>query len=118
MKAEMKKDLESARHHVGEARDNLAGDFRSLAEHAEALLKATTSASGEGLDRLRDELKSSLNTARERFEQAEAYGIERGKAALQATEQMVRDRPWQVLAVATLVGVVVGCLAAAGRGRH
>lgn len=118
MKAEMKQDIDSARHHIGEARDNLAGDFRSLAEHAEALLKATTSASGEGLDRLRDELKASLHTARERMEQAEAYGIERGKAALKRTERLVHERPWQVLAVAVFAGAVLGCLASSGRGHH
>lgn len=89
----------------------IAEDFRALTTHAEELLKATKSASGEGVEMARKHLTESLKQAKDRAMDAESHAFERGKAALDATSGMVRERPWQALAAAVLLGAVLGCLA-------
>ena len=95
---------------IDKARKRISSDFSALATHAEDLLKATASASGDGVDKARAQLKDSLQTIRTQLESVESAAIDQGKAAINATSEMVRDKPWQTIAIAVAVGVVVGCL--------
>lgn len=103
--------MSTPRNDLNAAGNRIAEDFRTLTAHAEELLKATKSASGDGVEIARKHLADSLKQAKDRALDAESRAIERGKAALDATGEMVRDRPWQALAAAVLIGAAIGCVA-------
>jgi ElaB/YqjD/DUF883 family membrane-anchored ribosome-binding protein len=101
---------------IGEARGYLAADLRSLVTHSEQLLQATVAASGDGIDKARSKLGESLSRARSQLAALETQAVERGRAALDVTTGMVRERPWQALAIAALIGAIAGYLGHAGSG--
>lgn len=102
---------------VGKARDQIATDFRSLASHAEELLRATTSMTGDNIREAREQLDASLRQARSHLDEAQARAMERTRAAVGATVHYVRERPYQTLAAAAVVGLIVGLAVTASR-RH
>lgn len=102
---------------VGKASNHIAGDFRMLAEHAEELLRATTSATSENVRMAREHLDSSLHNARRHLEDAHAQAAERARAAIASATTYARERPYQVIAAAVLLGATVGLLSALRRRR-
>ncbi|MDP9140291.1 MAG: DUF883 family protein [Pseudomonadota bacterium] len=99
---------------IGKARSYLAADLRSLVTHSEQLLQATVTASGDGIDKARSKLSESLSQAKSQLASLETEAIERGRAALDTTTGLVRERPWQALAIAVLIGAIVGYLGHSG----
>ncbi len=95
-------------HRLAEAGEKAAGDFRSLATHAENLLKATKAVTGEGIDTARERLTESLQQARDHLTETERSLIARGREATQAADTYVHEHPWQVAASALAVGVLIG----------
>lgn len=102
---------------MSQARENIATDFRSLANHAEELLKATTSMTGDSVKTAREQLSASLRQARAHLDDAQAQALQRARAAMVTAVDYVRERPYQALAVAVLLGLAVGVASAATRRR-
>lgn len=100
---------------VGLARDRIASDFRSLANHAEELLRATTSMTGDSVKVARDQLDGSLRQARAHLDDVHAQAMERARQAVGTAAGYVRERPYQTLAIAVLLGLAVGIASAASR---
>lgn len=97
-------------HDVRSSKDQLIHDFRALAEEAEKLLAESTQVGGSALEDAQRKLKSQLNEARHRLAELEALTREKAREAARATDDYVHDNPWQSLAIAGGVGVVVGLL--------
>lgn len=104
--------FEATRH----ARDQLFSDFHNLATHAEELLQATRSASGEGINAAREKLNQSLQDARGQLQQAQQYAKDRAGQALSSADSYVHAKPWQAIAVAAFVGLILGLVGGARRG--
>lgn len=102
---------------IGKARDHIASDFRSLANHAEELLRATTSMTGDSVKVAREQLNASLRQARAHLDDAHAHAMERARVAVGTAVGYVRERPYQTLAIAVLLGLAVGIASAASRRR-
>ncbi len=100
---------------VGEDADKLKADFRALATHAEELMKVTASLSGEGIQAIREKVAASLRAARDTLDQAREKAVEQAKAAAQATDTFVRQRPWQAVAAALVIGVALGLIGGSRR---
>ena len=81
-------------------------DLQSLAEDAHALLAATTDVTGEKVAEARKRLTAALDKGRETWESVQEKAVEGAKA----TDQVIRDHPYQALGVAFGIGALVGFL--------
>ncbi len=91
-------------------RDRLIEDFKTVIQDAEELIKATASQTGEKVEVVRARAEESLREARIKLGEVEGDLLNRGKAAAKATDQLVHDKPWQSVAIASAVGVMLGML--------
>lgn len=98
-----------------EAGDRLVEDFRTLAGHAEELMKATSSLSGESIVALRERLNDSLRSAKQQLWNVEAQALGQARQAIVTTDRYVHEKPWQAIGAALLVGLFLG---AVGTGRR
>lgn len=89
----------------------LADDLHALVGDAEALLKATAGQAGEKAAEARERAEESLDALRGRLSDIE--DVVKGRA--RQVDGYVRDNPWQALAIAGGVALLVGILM--GRNR-
>ena len=96
------------------AREKLLEDFSVVIEDSQQLLKAMAAAPGERAQALRGDLERKLGEARKRLTDLQDGALERGRAAVQYTDEYVHDNPWQSIAVgagvAAVVGIVIGLM--------
>lgn len=100
---------------LADAGNRVAADFRTLASHAEELLKATKAATGDTVETARKQLSETLSQARSSFSGMEADLMARGRQAVAATSSYARAHPWQLVAAAVAVGLLIALIA---RGDH
>lgn len=100
--------MSQTRSELSQAGERISTDFRSLATHAEALLQATKSASGDGVEAARKKLNDSLTQARDYLGEEEARLLARGRQISASATTYVREHPWPVIASALALGVAIG----------
>lgn len=93
-----------------EARDRLIADFKTVIQDAEELIKATSNQTGEKIGAVRERAEENLRVARRKLTEMENNIVDRTKAAAKATDQLVHDKPWESITLATAVGVMLGML--------
>jgi ElaB/YqjD/DUF883 family membrane-anchored ribosome-binding protein len=107
--------MEDGMEATNEAREKLVSDFRSLASHAEELMKATSSLSGDTIVAMREKLNESLRTAKSQLWNMEAQSLDQARRALVSTDRYVHEKPWQAIGGALLIGLFLGAYGAGGR---
>lgn len=90
--------------------DTLLDEFQTLVSDTEKLLQHSASLAGEQAESLREDIRTSLDRARETLQRAETGLREQGKIAVDATEDYVHKHPWQALGLSAAIGVLVGLL--------
>jgi ElaB/YqjD/DUF883 family membrane-anchored ribosome-binding protein len=90
--------------------DKIVADLRVVIADAEELLRATAGQAGEKVAAARAKIQDSVATAKVKLERLSDAGAERAKAAAHATDDYVRDHPWESVGVAALVGFALGAL--------
>ncbi|HKY91980.1 MAG TPA: DUF883 family protein [Nevskiaceae bacterium] len=100
---------------TNEAREKIVSDFRALASHAEELMKATSSLSGDTVVAMREKLNESLRSAKQQLWNMEAQGIDQARRAMVSTDRYVHEKPWQAIGAALLVGLFLGASVAGSR---
>ena len=99
---------------VDASRRKLIDDFNAVIEDTEKLLKSLAAAGAEKGSALRASAEQNLEVARRRLQELQGEAVERSRAAAKATDEYVRENPWQslgiVAALAALAGFVVGLL--------
>ena len=83
--------------------EKLITDAKVLASDLEELVKATAAQTGERLTAARARVQATLVNAQETV-------VVRGKEAARATDQYVRQNPWEALGITAGVAVIVGFL--------
>lgn len=95
-------------------REKLLQDFNAVVVETEQLLKDAAVMGGDKANALRGDIEIKLRTAREKLTELENAAIERTKAAAEATDNYVHERPWQAIGitagVSVLVGITIGLL--------
>lgn len=91
-------------------RDRLIDDFKTVIQDAEELIKVTAGQTGDKVAAVRTRAEENLREARRKLDEMSDDVIARGKAAAKATDQLVHDKPWQSVAIASAVGVMLGML--------
>lgn len=90
--------------------DKLVQDLKTVMEDAEALLKATSAQTGERIQEVRARAEESLRQAKERLTQVEEDALKHAREVADATEEYVRENPWQSVGIAAGVGLLLGLL--------
>lgn len=90
--------------------DKLVADLKAVVQDAEALLRATSSQTGEKIQEARARAEDSLRHAKARLTQVEEEALKRARELADATEEYVRDNPWQSVGIAAGIGLVLGVL--------
>jgi ElaB/YqjD/DUF883 family membrane-anchored ribosome-binding protein len=85
-----------------------SSDMGTLAEDARALMAATADVAGEKVGEARKRLAAVLESGKKIFGRVKDKAVEGAKA----TDEAVREHPYQALAVAFGVGAIVGYLVA------
>jgi ElaB/YqjD/DUF883 family membrane-anchored ribosome-binding protein len=95
-------------------REKLLRDFNLVVADTEELLKSAAMAGGDKANVWRSQVEQNLKVAKERIVQLEHEAVEKAKAAAQATDSYVHDKPWQAIGitagVSVLAGLVIGLL--------
>jgi len=92
------------------SKEKLVADLKVVVADAEELLRATASQAGEKVSAARERIQASLATAKVKLTEAERALLEKSKLAAKATDEYVRDNPWQAVGVAAVAGLVLGVL--------
>jgi ElaB/YqjD/DUF883 family membrane-anchored ribosome-binding protein len=90
--------------------DQLVSDFKSVVNDAEALLNATSTQTGEKIQAVRARAEESLRQAKARLMEIEQDAVRRAKEIADATDEYVRDNPWQSVGIAAGIGLLLGVL--------
>jgi ElaB/YqjD/DUF883 family membrane-anchored ribosome-binding protein len=81
-------------------------DMSTLAEDARALMAATADVAGDKVAEARRRLTAALDSGRQVFGRVREKAVE----GAQAADQLVRENPYQTIAIAFGVGAVIGYL--------
>lgn len=92
--------------------DQLVNDLKTVMEDAEALIKATSTLTGEKIQEVRARAEESLRQAKVRMTEVEEEAMRRAREIADATDEYVRQNPWQSVGVAAGIGLVLGLLIA------
>lgn len=90
--------------------DKLVQDLKTVVQDAEALLRATSNQTGERIQEARARAEESLRQARARLTQVEDEALRRAREVADATEEYMRENPWQSVGIAAGVGLLIGLL--------
>ncbi len=94
------------------SKEKLVSDLKVLIGDTEELLKATAGQAGEKIATARERIQASLAVYKDKLIDAERAVLERTKEAARATDEYVRDHPWQAVGVAAGIGFLLGMLIA------
>ena len=83
-------------------------DMGTLAEDARALMAATADVAGDKVAEARKRLAAALESGKELIGRVREKAVERAKAA----DQVVRENPYQTMAIAFGAGALIGYLVA------
>ena len=92
--------------------DQLLADLKTVMNDAEALLRATSTQTGEKIQEVRARAEESLRQAKQRLSTIEDEALRRAREVADATDEYVRENPWQSVGIAAGVGLVLGLLLA------
>jgi ElaB/YqjD/DUF883 family membrane-anchored ribosome-binding protein len=92
--------------------DQLLTDLKTVMNDAEALLRATSAQTGEKIQEVRARAEESLRQAKARLSSIEDEALRRAREVADATDEYVRENPWQSVGIAAGVGLLLGLLLA------
>jgi ElaB/YqjD/DUF883 family membrane-anchored ribosome-binding protein len=94
------------------ARNRVLRDLRTLARDSEALLKATAGDLGEKAGEARKRLARALERAKATCAELQEQTVASAKAAAKKADTVIRDHPYEAIAIAFGTGLLVGFLVA------
>jgi ElaB/YqjD/DUF883 family membrane-anchored ribosome-binding protein len=92
-------------------KQKIVEDLNVLLTDSEEMLRLAASVPGEGLDALRDRLRTHVDSVQNALSDAQDSAQRRYRSATVQTERYVRQNPWQSLGIAAGVGFLIGLLA-------
>ena len=94
-----------------QARNNMAGDIKTVIADGEDLLKAVADVSGEGLAAARGKLKETFGNARASLAAASQTAVGTAKETAATADKYVHESPWIAIGIAAAAGLLIGFLA-------
>ena len=102
----MENDIMNEKSPAEISREKLVQDFRSLMNDADELLTATRDDLGDRIKDARARLNDALDKAKASVNQYEDKAV----AGAKATNQIIRDHPYETIGIAFGVGLLIGVL--------
>jgi ElaB/YqjD/DUF883 family membrane-anchored ribosome-binding protein len=93
-------------------RQKIVQDLSVLLTDSEEMLRLAAAVPGEGLEALRERLRTHVDSVQHALADAQTSAHRRYRSATVQTERYVRQNPWQSLGIAAGIGFVLGMLAA------
>jgi ElaB/YqjD/DUF883 family membrane-anchored ribosome-binding protein len=90
--------------------DKLVSDLKVVITDAEELLRATASQAGEKVSEARLRIQESVADAKKRLHEVGGLTVDQAKMAARATDEYVRQHPWQAVGIGAALGVILGML--------
>jgi ElaB/YqjD/DUF883 family membrane-anchored ribosome-binding protein len=90
--------------------EQLVADLKVVMQDAEALLRATSAQTGEKIQEVRARAEASLQRAKTHLTELQDEALKRAREVADATEEYVRENPWQSVGIAAGVGLLLGLL--------
>ena len=90
--------------------EQLVQAVKNTLDEAESLLREAAETTGDNAQALRDEAMERLKSSRDTLFDVEEDLLARGRQAVQATDDYVREKPWQAMAAVGLAGLLIGVL--------
>lgn len=91
------------------------GEMGRFFADVEDLLKRVTNMNDADVTRLRERVEGSLSTARDTLSRGASRVGESAGDVADTTDSYVRSRPWTVVGIAMVAGVVLGAALLSGR---
>jgi ElaB/YqjD/DUF883 family membrane-anchored ribosome-binding protein len=88
----------------------LVDDLTAVVRDAESLLRATAAQTGNRIEEVRARAEETVRQAKERLAGVEEQALERARLLAGEADQYVRGNPWQAVAVAAGVGLLLGLI--------
>lgn len=85
--------------------------MNTLVKDAQDLFREATLATGEKAEELREKGLVLLDAAMEKAQEVQAVAVQKGKEAVQTTDEFVHENPWKAVAISAGVGLLIGLLA-------
>lgn len=92
------------------AREQIVADFKSLAQDAEVLLRATASDASDKAQEARSRLMAALERAKGTLERVQTQTVESAKAAARKADDTIRAHPYESIGIAFGFGLLLGAL--------
>lgn len=92
------------------ARERLVADLQAVVRDSEDLLKATARDMSDAAQQARTRLTAALEKARTTCAEWQEQGLAVAKEAARTTDATIRSHPYESMAVAFGVGVLIGAL--------
>jgi ElaB/YqjD/DUF883 family membrane-anchored ribosome-binding protein len=83
-------------------------DVKVLLKDAQVLFQSASALTGEKADEMRIRAMRVLETAQDRVQELQANALIAGKAMAVSADGYVKEKPWQAIAAAAGVGLLVG----------
>lgn len=96
--------------HTTSAQDKLLEGLKAALNEAESLLRSAANATGDQATELRARAIDSLRATRESLYDTQDSLVRQGRKAVREADDYVHDKPWQAVAAAGVVGVLLGLL--------
>jgi len=91
--------------------EDVVADFSATLAEAQSLLKRAAAATGDMASDLRSQVDAKLLSAKLKLQDLQDGAVDGAKAAARATDDYVRDNPWQTMGAAALAGFLCGVFA-------
>jgi ElaB/YqjD/DUF883 family membrane-anchored ribosome-binding protein len=91
-------------------KDKLVADFKLVVADAEELLRLTANQAGDKVSEIRTRAQDHLVSAKAKLADAEAALRDNARAMARATDDYVRDNPWQSVGIAAGFGFLLGLI--------
>ena len=107
-----KRTAKDAQHGADKLRRTAASELNSLVADVEELLGKVANVADVDIEKLRQRVQEKLETAKDTLAAGSKRITETARQAAGATDDYVRESPWQALGIAALAGVLTGFLLA------
>lgn len=92
------------------ARERVLADLKTLADDAEALLRATADDASDKAKEARARVTAALEKAKSTYEDLQAQGVASAKAAVRKADDTIRAHPYESIGIAFGFGLLLGAL--------
>lgn len=84
------------------------GSIKGVIHDAESLLRMTAEFSSDSVSAAKEQFEQKLKAAKNTLTDLEESAVERYQKVAHDTDHYVHDRPWQAIAAAMALGMVLG----------